>query len=396
MSADVAVALRRALHENPEVGLHLPRTAARVSSALPAGLEIHLSAQTSSFLAVIRGGHPSSAERRPAVLLRADMDALPVEEATDLPYASANGAMHACGHDLHSAALVGAAHALHARRERLTGDVVLLFQAGEEALDGARLLVEEGLLDRPGVAYAAGLALHVIADRELGAVESRAGAVTGAGTSIRAVFRGRGGHGAAPHRAQDPIPALVSALHEIPVALSRGIDAHEAIVFTPGSVHAGNRRNIIPDTAEFDATMRSFDPEVRALAERIVRRVSEGCAHAHGVSLDLEVTQGYPSIDVDATEHAFARRLVSSVEGLRFAEASRPAAMTEDFSRIAALMPSWFGFVGACPPDIAPADAGANHSATALFDDAVLAPLIDLETRWALERLAADHRQESS
>lgn len=396
MSVDIAFALRRALHADPEVGLHLPRTAARVSSALPADLEIYLSAQTSSFLAVVRGGQVPSAAPRRAVLLRADMDALPVEEATGLPYASTNGAMHACGHDLHTAALVGAAHALQARREHLAGDVVLLFQAGEEALDGARLLVEEGLLDRPGVGYAAGLAVHVIADRELGAIESRSGAVTGAGTSIRAVFRGRGGHGATPHRAQDPIPALIAALHEIPVALSRGLDAHDAIVFTPGSVHAGNRRNIIPDTAEFDATMRSFDPEVRARAEQIVRRVCEGCALAHGVSVNLEVTQGYPSIDVDATEHAFARPLVSSVPGLRFAEASRPAAMTEDFSRIAALMPSWFGFVGACPPDASSSEPSANHSATALFDDAVLAPLIDLETRWALERLAADHRQESS
>ncbi|MFI8632661.1 M20 family metallopeptidase [Microbacterium sp. NPDC077663] len=381
-----AVALRRDLHADPEIGLRLPRTVRRVRTALaPLRLEILDSRETSSFIAVIRGATTSEGARR-AVLLRADMDALPVVEASGEAFASATEAMHACGHDLHTAALVGAAHALAARRADLAGDVALLFQAGEEALDGARLLVEEGLLDLVGAEWVAGFALHVLSDRPRGEIRSRAGAVTGSGTSVHAVFRGVGGHGATPHLAVDPIPALVGALGHIPVALSRGIDAHEAVVFTPGYVHAGTRRNVIPESAEFDATLRTFDPTVRERAVAIIERVCEGLAAAHGAAVDIAITQGYPSVIVDAAEHRFASAVAADVFGADLVgDAPRPAAMTEDFSRIAALMPSWFAFLGARPDGVA--DPAANHAATARFDDAVLGDAIELETRWAIERL---------
>ncbi|MET0302835.1 MAG: M20 family metallopeptidase [Microbacteriaceae bacterium] len=385
-ATETAVGLRRALHADPEIGLLLPRTVERVLAALaPLDLEIHRSTRSSSFLAVIRG--PERRVRRRAVILRADMDALPVVETTGLAYASANGAMHACGHDLHTAALVGTAHRLAARRDRLRGDAVLLFQAGEEGLDGAGILVAEGLLDAPGVDYAAAFALHVLADQQAGTITSRPGAVTGSGTTVRAVFRGAGGHGATPHRAQDPIPALVAALSQIPVALTRGVDAHRAVVFTPGFVHAGTRRNVIPDVAEFDATLRTFDPETRERAVEIIRRVIAGSAAAHGVAAEVDVTQGYPSVVVDADEHAFASSIAREVFGSDMvADAEAPAAMTEDFSRIAAIVPAWFGFLGARPEG---ADSVANHASNAVFDDGVLAAAVDFETRWALERLAA-------
>lgn len=377
-----AVALRHALHADPEVGLDLPRTTERVLAALaPLGLEIHRSARSSSFAAVLRG-----AGEGPAVLLRADMDGLPIDEATGLAYASGNGAMHACGHDVHTAALVGTAHGLAARREELAGDVVLLFQAGEEAFDGARILIEDGLLEAPGVEIVAAFALHVLSDSPLGEVRSRSGAVTGYGTSVRAVFAGAGGHGATPHLARDPIPALVAALGQIPVALTRGVDPHEAVVFTPGFVHAGVRRNVIPDSAEFDATLRTFDPAVREQAVAIIERVVRGAAVMHGIEVDVAVTTGYPAVLNDPAEHALARAVAASV-GLDVVEAPHPAAMTEDFSRIAERFPSAFVFLGARAPGLGA--AAPNHAGNAVFDDAAIEAAVAFETAWALRRLTA-------
>lgn len=380
-SIERAVALRHALHADPEVGLHLPRTVTRVKEALEplSGVELFETGNASSFAVVIRGG------AGPAVLLRADMDALPVAEATGLAWASRNGAMHACGHDLHTAVLVGAAHALHARRHALAGDAVLVFQSGEESLDGARRLIEDGLLDAPGVDYAAGLALHVVSDQPSGSWRTRTGAVTGYGTSIRAVFRGSGGHGATPHLARDPIPALVAALGEIPVALSRATDPHDAVIFTPGSVHAGSRRNIIPDTAEFDATLRTFDRGVRAEAVRLIERVADGCASAHGVDVELSIVEGYPAVRVDPAEHAFATTVLADL-GVSVTQAPHPAAMTEDFSRFGDHMPLWFAFLGARPEG--PGTVWPNHSSRAVFDDGVIAGAVVFETEWAIRRLA--------
>ncbi|GAB2467893.1 hippurate hydrolase [Conyzicola lurida] len=388
MIAYDAVAFRRELHSAPEVGLDLPRTRRRVLEALYGlGLEITEGRDSSSIVAVLRGGTNSG---RRSVLLRADMDALPVEERSALPWASRNGAMHACGHDLHTAMLIGAAHALAARRSELGGDVVFAFQAGEEALNGARIMIAEGALDAAGPLPIAALGLHVRADALPGGVFGfRDGVVTGTGTSVRADFFGRGGHGSAPHTAVDPIPALLEGLTAVQVALAREIDAFDSVVFTPGSVHAGTRRNVIPDAAHFEATLRTFDESVRQDAVRIIGRVLAGVAAAHNTRVEVLIEDGYPSVVNDTSETTFASGILTRLFGSESHERMPHAeAMTEDFSRFAQRIPAFFAFLGACPPKVDWRTAPSNHSSEAVFDDAVLSRGIAFETEWAVARLA--------
>ena len=201
--ADDLVTLRRELHQLPEVGLHLPETQARVLAALEGlPLEVTTGTTTTSVVAVLRGEHPG-----PAVILRADMDALPLTEQNDLPYRSSNGAMHACGHDLHTAALVGAARLLSERREQLHGSVILMFQPGEESLGGATYMLEEGLLDAAGVQVVAAYALHVFPG-ERGRIEYAVGPAMASSNRLYVTMHGAGGHGSQPHLATDPVPAL--------------------------------------------------------------------------------------------------------------------------------------------------------------------------------------------
>ncbi len=386
-----SIALRRELHSHPEVGLRLPGTVALVEAALaPLGLDYFRGERSDSFAAVMRAPLPSDGGRR-AVLIRADADALPIREQTGLAYASSIEAMHACGHDLHTAALVGTALELAARRDELRGDVVLLFQTGEEACDGAAILIEDGVLDAPTVDYQAALALHVRSNiLPSGVFASRPGAVTGSGTSIRVEFRGLGGHGAAPHETRDPIPALVGALTAIPTALSRGISAFDPVVFTPGYVHAGNRRNIIPDTAVFDATLRTVDDRVRDRAIAIIRRVVAGVAESVGVDVEVSVKLGYPSVVTAENEHRIVAELVEDLFGpASFSAMAHADMMTEDFARVAQRIPAAFLFLGACPPEADPFAAASNHSSGAVFDDSVLARAIEFETEWAIRRLAS-------
>ena len=393
MSAFDPVAFRRELHSAPEVGLDLPRTRRRVLEALDGlGLEITEGRDSSSIVAVLRGGRSSGTR---SVLLRADMDALPVDERSGQPWASRNGAMHACGHDLHTAMLVGAAHELAARRAELAGDVVFAFQAGEEALNGARIMIAEGALDAAGPLPVAALALHVRSNGLPGGVFGfRDGVVTGSGTSVRADFFGRGGHGSAPHTTVDPIPPLLEGLTAVQVALAREIDAFDSVVFTPGSVHAGTRRNIIPDTAYFEATLRTFDESVRLAAVRIVERVLGGVAAAHGARVEVQIDEGYPSVVNDRAETGFAGDILNRLFGTEASERMHHAeAMTEDFSRFAQRVPAFFAFLGACPPETDWRTAPSNHSSEAVFDDAVLGRGIAFETEWAIARLAAQTRE---
>lgn len=384
------VTLRRDLHRMPEVGLLLPRTQERVLEELDGlDLEVTTGTNASSIVAVLRGEAPGLAQSRPSVLVRGDMDALPIEERTGLDFASTNGAMHACGHDLHTAMLVGAAESLASRRSELAGDVIFMFQPGEEGVNGARVMIEEGVLDASGSRPISSLALHVRSD-ELGhgVFGYREGAVTGEGTVVRVVFEGRGGHGSSPHSTVDPVPALLASIPAIQVAFSREIDAFSPVVFTPGVVQAGTARNVVPDQALFEATMRTFDPDTKRAASAIIRRVAEGVASAHRVTVTVDIRDGYPSVNNLPDDTQFAANVLD-----RLQEPSsimpRPEAMTEDFSRIAQQAPGFFAFLGACPPGVDPRTAPSNHSSLAVFDDAVMASGIRFETEWAIARLTA-------
>jgi hippurate hydrolase len=222
----------------------------------------------------------------------------------------------------------------------------------------------------------------------------RDGVVTGSGTSVRADFFGRGGHGSAPHTTVDPIPPLLEGLTAVQVALAREIDAFDSVVFTPGSVHAGARRNVIPDTAYFEATLRTFDEGVRLAAVRIVERVLGGIAAAHGVRVEVQIDEGYPSVVNDTAESGFAGSILTRLFGPDSSERMpHPEAMTEDFSRFAHRVPAFFAFLGACPPETDWRTAPSNHSSEAVFDDAVISRGIAFETAWAIDRLAAQIRE---
>jgi amidohydrolase len=380
------VTLRRALHREPEIGLELPLTQAKVLAALQGlPLEISLGEKLSSVTAVLRGGRPG-----PVVLLRADMDALPVQETNDLPYVSRfPGVMHACGHDLHVAGLVGAAQLLAERRDDLPGSVVFMFQPGEEGDGGARAMVEEGLLDVAGTRPVAAYALHVAASLlPSGWAATRPGPVMAAADTLRVTMRGRGGHGSSPHLALDPIPAACEAVTALQTMVTRRFDAFDPVVVTVGSFHAGSVENVIPDDAEFAATIRSFSPEARTRVLEEVLRVVRGVGEAHGLTVDASVKEGYPVTVNDHTEAAFAAATATELLGQNnYVQMPHAVAGAEDFAVIGELVPSAYLMLGACPPDRDPFAAPYNHSPQAAFDDAVLGSGAALLAALALGRL---------
>ncbi len=369
LQADL-VQLRRDLHRHPEIGLDLPRTQRAVRSELDElGLEITLGRGLSSVTAVLRGGRPG-----PAVLLRADMDTLPISEATGLDYASrVDGAMHACGHDLHTAMMVGAARLLSAHRDALPGDVVFMFQPGEEGWNGAGRMIEEGVLDAAGQRVSSAYALHVRSYKTpRGHVTSRPGTVMAAFDELRVTVRGRGGHGSLPHRGRDPVTTAAEMVTALQTLVTRRFDVFDPVVVTVGLLRAGTSASTIPDTAHFAATVRTFSAANRAVVRTETRRLCENIAQAYGLTAEVEYDERYPVTVNDARHHDFARAVVSDVlGGERFSPMPFPVASAEDFSRVLDEVPGCYLILGASAADD-PETAPVNHSPRAVFDDAVL------------------------
>ena len=380
--------LRHALHREPEVGLHLPGTQQRVLGALSGlPLEIATGSALTSVTGVLRGGR-----RGPAVLLRGDMDALQIEEKTGVPYRSrTDSAMHACGHDLHTAMLVGAAHLLAQTRDELPGSVVFMFQPGEEAGDGAGHMIAEGVLDAAGERPVAAYALHVMsAGWPHGTFATRPGTMMAASDVLGVRVRGAGGHGSAPHLARDPVLAACEMALALQTYLTRSVDPLEPAVLTVGSFHAGVRANVIPEAAAFDATVRTFSADVRDEIERGSVRVCEGIAAAHGLEVDAEYRRGYPVTVNDGAEAAFAADTVAALFGEdAYSPMARPVTGAEDFSRVIAEVPGAMVFLGAGPPGGDYKAAPYNHSQYATFDDGVLTAGAALYAELALRRLTA-------
>lgn len=385
--------LRHHLHRLPEVGMDLPRTQATVLEAL-SGLDLEVSTGTActSVTAVLRGGAATAPDgQRPVVLLRADMDALPVTEEVDVPFRSrVDGAMHACGHDLHMTGLVGAARLLADRRAELPGDVVLMFQPGEEGLDGARAMIAEGVLDAAGRRPDAAWALHVFsALGPNGVVASRGGPLMASSNTLRVTVRGRGGHGSAPERAADPVPATCEMVLGLQAVVTRSVSPFAPAVLTVGELSAGTRPNIIPDSASFAATLRCFDAAVLDRLERDTVRYCRGVAAAHGLEVDVDFHRQYPVTVNDAGAVDAAERHVASALGeRRFARLPQPIAGSEDFSRVLEAVPGAMLFLGACTPDRDWTSAPDNHSPRAAFDDAVLPDAATVLAQLALGTLA--------
>jgi amidohydrolase len=285
--------------------------------------------------------------------------------------------------------LAGAARLLSARRAELAGNVIFMFQPGEEGPGGARIMVAEGVLDAAGDRPAAAYALHVASGLlPLGLLASRAGTVMAAADTLHVTVHGRGGHGSQPHRAADPVPAACEIVLALQSMVTRQFDVFDPIVLTVGTFHAGTADNVIPDDAQFVATIRSFSPEARAAVQAAAPRVARDIASAHGLTATAEFRDGYPVTVNDADELAFAEQTVADVLGDgRYVAAPDPLTGSEDFSYVLEQVPGAFLMLGACPPTTDPFSAPFNHSAEAVFDDDVLPDGTALYAELALRRL---------
>ncbi len=384
--------LRRRLHQIPEIGLDLPKTQQVVLDEL-AGLDLDITTgrSLSSVVAVLRGQGDAEHGDRQVVLLRGDMDALPVAEEVDVDFKSRHdGAMHACGHDLHVAGLIGAVRILHELRADLPGDVVFMFQPGEEGPGGAEPMLQEGLLDVAGRRVDAAYALHVYsADVPFGQWASKKGPTGAAADEVKVVVRGVGGHGSAPYRAKDPIPAACEMVIALQTMTTRRFDVFDPVLITVGRIAGGTKENIIPDDAEFEATVRSLSRESRAQVQQEIERVVTGIAAAHGLTVDVDYRLGYPVTVNDDTEYARARQAVVDLFGAdRFTELANPELGAEDMSFVMELVPSAYFNVGACVVDDFHS-APDNHSPRAAFDDAILPDAAAWLAEMALRRLGA-------
>jgi hippurate hydrolase len=385
---DDLISLRRRLHQVPEVGLELPRTQAIVLEALAGEpLEISTGTSVSSVVAVLRGTAPDHTGR--VVLLRGDMDGLPVVESSGEPFAATGDTMHACGHDLHTAGLVGAARHLVARRDELRGDVVFMFQPGEEGWDGAGAMIGEGVLDAAGRRADAAYGLHVFSNMlPKGIVASRPGPLMAASSGLFVTVHGAGGHGSRPHAAADPIVVAAEIVTALQTMATRQFDLFDPVVITVGTFHAGTRRNIIPETATFEATVRTLSPQHLDAVERAAVRLAEQIAAAHGCRAEARFEREYPLTVNDGDATTFALGVAADLFGAeRVTQLANPLLGSEDFSRVLAEVPGCYLFVGACPTD--PETAPGNHAPGARFDDSVLGDCARLLAELAVRDLAA-------
>lgn len=369
------VALRHELHRHPEVGLHLPGTQQRLLAELTKlPLEITLGNTSSAITAVLRGGAAPEGDV-PAVLLRGDMDGLPVAEETGLGFASENPqAMHACGHDAHMAMVLGAARLLSARREHLSGDVVFMFQPGEEGSDGARHMIDEGVLDAAGPRVSAAYALHVFSARiPQGHFVVRKGPIMSASDTVIFTVKGRGGHGSAPQRAVDPVPAAATMVLALQSMVTRRFDSFDPVVLSVGMIRGGDIENVIPDSVEIRATVRTFSAHNRELMHTAIPEVLHGVAAAHGVTVDLDYNLLYPVTMNDPAEAEFAATTAGELFGQdRVVDAEHPLSASEDFSKVLEQVPGVFIPLGATPRGADVDQLPDNHSPQATFADDIL------------------------
>jgi len=363
------IALRRAIHEEPELGLQTPKTLAKVKTAL-SGLPLAWKEGSSctGAVAILRGAKPGR-----TVLLRGDMDALPMSESTGLAFSSkVAGAMHACGHDAHTAMLASAARALCAKQAELTGTVLFMFQPGEEGFHGARKMIEDGLLDDP--APEAAFALHIFPNVPSGVFTGRAGPLLAANDEIHVTVRGKGGHASMPYLAVDPIPVACELVTALQTFVTRRIDIFDPVVLTFGKIEAGTTDNVIPETANLLGTVRSLSEASRATMHAGIAQVTEHVARAHGCEAQVEIAPGFPVTVCDAQATSLAQAAIVSTFGKSaWLPMRAPIMGAEDFSYVLQKVPGAMLFLGVCPPGEAVEQACPCHSNRMILDEAALA-----------------------
>lgn len=362
------VALRRAIHAEPEIGLHNPLTTAKIKAAL-AGLPLSFAQgpSTTGLVATLQG-----AGNGRTVLLRGDMDALPLTEDTGLEFASATpGAMHACGHDSHVAMLVGAARLLCARRETLPGTVQFMFQPGEEGYHGARFMLDDGLLNPlPDAAFA----LHVLPNAPHGVFGGRAGPLLASADKLRVTIKGRGGHASMPHDALDPVPIACEIVLAIQSFVTRQVSVFDPAVVTIGQITAGTTDNIIPETATLFGTVRTLSAHQRGTIQVGLQRLIEGIAAAHGGSAVVGFEQGFPVTVCDARATALGAAVaVETFGAAAWQTMDSPIMGAEDFAYVLEKVPGAMFFLGAAAQGSDWRNCCGLHSNHMTIDEAVMA-----------------------
>lgn len=376
--SDELIALRRAIHTEPELGLDCPQTRSKLERAL-AGLplKIRLSEKTSGFIAILDGAQPGR-----TVLLRGDMDALPIHEATGLDFASRSaGKMHACGHDSHSAMLASAARILSARREQIAGRIMFMFQPGEEGHHGARVMLEEGLLGDP--LPDAAFALHVWPTLPHGKVGCRAGAMLASTDMLKARIVGRGGHAAMPHDAIDPVPVAAEIVLALQSEVARRTPVTDPIVLSITKINAGTTHNVLPDAVELLGTLRTLSTEGRARGRAAFKRICSHVAAAHGCTAEVEIEPGYPPTINDSR----AVDLVRDIAGNDFLELPASNMGGEDFSYVLKKIPGAMAFLGVSPRKSKVADQPPLHNPAMMIDESVLPRGVALHCAFATQFL---------
>jgi hippurate hydrolase len=388
---ETVVELRRAIHADPEIGLDCRRTTAKIRAALEGlPLEFREGPSTSGLIAILRGGGDNGR----AVLLRGDMDALPMEEETGLPFASKNsGMMHACGHDAHSAMLVGAARALCARRDQLPGTVVFMFQPGEEGYHGARFMIEDGLIDAvlPGRRPDAAFALHVWPTMKKGQVIGRSGALLASADTLGATITGKGGHAAMPHDSLDPIPVACEIVMALQAHVARTVPVTDPAVLSITKIGAGTAHNIVPGSAELLGTLRTLSEERRAAVQQAFRRIVTHVAAAHGMAAEARIEEGYPVTMNDERAVGLVRRCAQQLGGGDEAWTELPAPImgAEDFSYVLRELPGAMAFLGAAPEGSEPGANPPLHNTRMTIDEEVMAKGVALHCSFAERFLAS-------
>ena len=362
--------LRRKLHQIPEFGLELPNTLKVILDEVSPLGEITLGKSITSAVLHIKGDLLG-----PTVLLRADMDALAVIEDTGVPYASTNGFMHACGHDLHMAMGVGAAKILASRKSELKGEVIIFFQPGEEGHHGADVMIEEQALMVSGSKPIRAYGLHVFSSYPVGMMGSRSGPLMASAGDLLVTVTGSGGHGSMPWLSKDPISVLNEIMSALQTMVTKRFSAFDPVIVNIGWVRAGDTAttNVIPETASFGATVRVFSEENATKLKQYTQELVDSIATGFGLSATVEFTRATKVLMNDPQAISSVEKVTSELFGAsRYINLLTPIAGGEDFASIVSEIPGAFVFMGACPPGTDHTTAATNHSNKAVFDDSVL------------------------
>jgi amidohydrolase len=387
-----ATALRRRLHEWPEIGNHLPRTRDEVLADIEdLPLDVTLHESTSGVTALLEGNRPG-----PTILLRGDMDALSMPEDTGLDFASrVDGCMHACGHDTHTAMLSTAARVLSERRDEIAGRVMFMFQPGEEGHHGAKHMLDEGLLDVPAMRdgsespVTGAFAIHMTSALPTGWVSTRPGAVMASADVLRVTITGKGGHASEPYRAIDPVPVACEIVTALNSMITRSIDPFDPAVLTVARLVAGTTNNVIPETAMIEGTIRAVSERTRSKVHDGVKRVAQGVAAAHGCGAEAVIDYGYPVTTNNDRFADFSLRMAREVAGPKATvELPHPVMGAEDFSYVLNEVPGAMVFLGGTPHGSNLSKAAPNHSNRVFFEESAMATGIALYASTALRKLA--------